>query len=67
MQGTYESYLYCPTVTMWLLALLAIVLVYVVADGWLRSRPLHDHGTAPHPRPPHATPSRPISHETSMG
>ena len=46
MQGTYESYLYCPTVTMWLLALLAIVLVYVVADGWLSSRSLDEHGTA---------------------
>jgi len=45
MQGTYGSSFYCPTVTLWLLVLLAITLVYAAADGWLRARSDGGHGT----------------------
>lgn len=44
MQGTYESSFYCSTITMWLLILLALTLVYAVADSWMRSRTDGGHG-----------------------
>lgn len=46
MQGTYGSSLYCPTVIMWLLILLATTLAYVIADGWMRSHANGGHGMA---------------------